>query len=439
MLGLLSFTTQAQIISVTPGTDFNVVAATVVSADSLDLVPAADFTINGNSLFRSNVVNNSTGTPHIKRVYQFITATNAFSGALKLFYNNADLNGLLESNLQLLIHNGSSWSLDNNSSVNTTNKFVQNNALNTVSLKEITAGVCTPNTGDTTVVSCGSFVWYGNTYTSSAKPTHVFTNVSGCDSVVTLHLTINQPTTSNTIMSSCGAYTWNNTEYTTTGVYTFNSTNAAGCDSVATLNLTVNTCTTTLNVKAILEGFYRGNGTMAATLSDLEISTDITDTDSVQVNLWRVGSLNNASADYSAKVILQKDGTASVQFPGATLGNSYYVSIKHRNSIETWSTAPIVFTSSNNYDFTTGMNQSYGDGINNPMKHMGNGVYAIYSGDVNQDGGIDIFDMQITENDASQSSFGYYNSDCNGDGSSDIFDLQIIENNAGLFIFYARP
>jgi hypothetical protein len=70
---------------------------------------------------------------------------------------------------------------------------------------------------------------------------------------------------------------------------------------------------------------------------------------------------------------------------------------------------------------------------------MGNGVYALYSGDVNQDGGIDISDMQITENDASQFVFGYYNSDCTGDASSDISDMQIIENNAGLFIFYARP
>jgi len=155
--------------------------------------------------------------------------------------------------------------------------------------------------------------------------------------------------------------------------------------------------------------------------------------------LWSAGSLSNASSDYSEKAILHTDGTALVQFPGATLGNSYYVSIKHRNSIETWSAAPITLSSTTSYDFSTGMNQAYGDGINNPMKHMGNGVYALYSGDVNQDGGIDISDMQITENDASQFVFGYYNSDCTGDASSDISDMQIIENNAGLFIFYARP
>ena len=123
LLGLLSFTTQAQIISVTPGTDFNVVAATVISADSMDLVPAANFTLNGNSLVRSNVVNNSTGIQHINRVYQFSTATNAFSGALKMYYNNAEVNGLTESSFKLLVHNDSSWSLDNNSNVNTTDKL----------------------------------------------------------------------------------------------------------------------------------------------------------------------------------------------------------------------------------------------------------------------------------------------------------------------------
>ena len=73
------------------------------------------------------------------------------------------------------------------------------------------------------------------------------------------------------------------------------------------------------------------------------------------------------------------------------------------------------------------------------MKLMPGGKYAIYSGDTNNDGGIDITDMQITENDASNFVFGYYKSDCNGDGGADISDMQIIENNAGLFIFYARP
>jgi hypothetical protein len=194
---------------------------------------------------------------------------------------------------------------------------------------------------------------------------------------------------------------------------------------------------TILNVKVYLEGFYRGNGTMAATLNDLGISADSTETDSITVSLWNVASSTNEV--YSQKALLHSDGSALVHFPIATLGNSYYIVIRHRNSIETWSASPISISATTSYDFSTGLNKAYGDGVNNPMKNMGGGVYAIYSGDVNQDGGIDISDMQITENDASQFAFGYYDSDCTGDGGSDISDLQIIENNAGLFIFYARP
>lgn len=48
------------------------------------------------------------------------------------------------------------------------------------------------NTGDTTAVACGSFTWHEITYTEvpETDPTYTLTNVFGCDSVVTLHLTI---------------------------------------------------------------------------------------------------------------------------------------------------------------------------------------------------------------------------------------------------------
>ena len=91
------------------------------------------------------------------------------------------------------------------------------------------------------------------------------------------------------------------------------------------------------------------------------------------------------------------------------------------------------------YDFTNNVNKAYGDGVNPPMILLNDGKYGIYSGDVNQDGGIDISDMQVTENDASNFQFGYNSSDVNGDLGTDISDMQIIENNSGLFIFYARP
>ena len=97
-------------------------------------------------------------------------------------------------------------------------------------------------TGDTTATACDSFTWWGTTYTSSTNTaTHTFTNAAGCDSVVTLHLTIKNSTTGDTTVTTCNSFTWWNTNYTnSTNSATHTFTNAAGCDSVVTLHLTIN-------------------------------------------------------------------------------------------------------------------------------------------------------------------------------------------------------
>jgi len=303
-----------------------------------------------------------------------------------------------------------------------------------------------PTTSTTPVASCVSYSWNSQTYSASGTYTYFMdgANANGCDSTAYLVLTIKQPTSSVDSLTICSnelPYSWNGVTFTGAGTQTAHISNAAGCDSAATLHLTVNQCFTTLNVKAYLEGFYTGSGTMAATLYDLGNSSDATATDTIEVSLWSTASLTaaNATPDYTQKVILHTDGTASVQFPGATLGNSYYVAIKHRNSMETWSASTVTISTTTSYDFSTGLGQAYGDGINDPMKNMGSGVYAMYSGDVNQDGTIDLSDLTQTQNDVSNFAFGYNSSDCSGDGGTDLSDLIIVQNNATLFLFKATP
>jgi hypothetical protein len=66
------------------------------------------------------------------------------------------------------------------------------------------------------------------------------TNVAGCDSAVTLNLTVNTVTTSDTSISICSSalpYIWNGNNYTSAGNYTVHLMNAVGCDSIAKLNL----------------------------------------------------------------------------------------------------------------------------------------------------------------------------------------------------------
>jgi hypothetical protein len=228
------------IISVVSGSGFNIKAGTIIGAEGLDLTPSSDFSL-GNSLTLSGALNNSTSFFPIRKSYLFSNTTAAYSGLVKINYQESELNGLIENGLKLLIYNGSSWSLDNNSSSDTTDNVVFNNSVSGVTLKEISAGVCS-NTGDTTVFACNSFDWYGTTYNSSATPTHTFTNVNGCDSVVTLHLTVGHANTGDTTATACGSFVWYGVTYTsssrTSPTHTF--TNVSGCDSVVTLHLTIN-------------------------------------------------------------------------------------------------------------------------------------------------------------------------------------------------------
>ena len=71
----------------------------------------------------------------------------------------------------------------------------------------------------------------------------VLTNASGCDSTVTLNLTITNPTTGTDVITSCGSsYTWidGNTYTANNNSATWLLTNAGGCDSIVTLDLTIN-------------------------------------------------------------------------------------------------------------------------------------------------------------------------------------------------------
>tara|TARA_B100000508_G_scaffold137355_2_gene131763 strand:- start:59565 stop:63446 length:3882 start_codon:yes stop_codon:yes gene_type:complete len=101
-----------------------------------------------------------------------------------------------------------------------------------------------PNTGSETITSCENFTWNtnGQTYTQSGQYTEVLTNQYGCDSTITLNLTINQSSNSSETISSCENYIWttNGQTYTQSGQYTEILTNQHGCDSTVTLDLTIN-------------------------------------------------------------------------------------------------------------------------------------------------------------------------------------------------------
>lgn len=107
--------------------------------------------------------------------------------------------------------------------------------------------------GSDIVSACGEFTWInGNTYTESTNtPTFTLEAANGCDSLVTLNLTINELVFGTDEVTACGEFTWldGNTYTESTNTPTFTLEAANGCDSLVTLNLTItaldNSVTTT--------------------------------------------------------------------------------------------------------------------------------------------------------------------------------------------------
>ena len=77
-------------------------------------------------------------------------------------------------------------------------------------------------------------------YNSSGNYSNVYSDANGCDSLVTLDLTINNSNLGNETVVACDSATWNGTTYTSSGNYSLGGlTNNAGCDSSVNLVLTI--------------------------------------------------------------------------------------------------------------------------------------------------------------------------------------------------------
>ena len=118
------------------------------------------------------------------------------------------------------------------------------NAANCDSVITLNLTIGGPSASSVSVTECSSYTWAQNgmTYTASGAYTDTIANMFGCDSVITLNLTINQPTASTVSVTECSSYTWaqNGMTYTASGMYTDTIPNSVNCDSVITLDLTIN-------------------------------------------------------------------------------------------------------------------------------------------------------------------------------------------------------
>jgi len=185
----------------------------------------------------------------------------------------------------------------------------------------------------------------------------------------------------------------------------------------------------TLNLIALIEGFYNG-------------TSMVPDTVTVE--------FRNTVSPYSLieqkKILLDSSGAGTGKFTIVLNSSSYYLVVKHRNALQTWSSTSQTFSSGVlNYNFTTNASQAYG---NNQV--LVGTKYCIFSGDVSngttagvQDGFIDIFDDYEVYNDSYTGAYRLL-TDLNLDGFVDIFDDLYVYNNsyngvAAVYPGFPRP
>jgi len=236
------------------------------------------------------------------------------------------------------------------------------------------------------------------------------------------------------------------------GTATFNGENYTSGDADGKSPVTVaaganvSFCNAELKVTAYIEGFYDINsGNLSPDLKLCFVphgNDDLSDTVTVELH----STANTSTVVSSFKTILRTNGDAYCIFPSNSnlIGNSYWLVFKHRNTLESWSSAPVAISSRTVYDFTTAANKTYGSN----MTLLDNGKWAFYSGDISdavtglpgtQDQVIESQDYGDMENAVYITKVGYQAEDITGDGIVESSDYGLMENNVYFTRVTSRP
>ena len=170
--------------------------------------------------------------------------------------------------------------------------------------------------------ACTSIEWKGSTILTSGTYYDTLQNAAGCDSIVTLNLTINQTSLILDTHEACDTFTWidGNTYTADNSSATYTLTNAAGCDSIVVLDLTIHTSPTVdLGIDTIL---------CSGTSIDLDAGSGYT-------YLWNDATNNqsltaSATREYSVTII-DGNGCTDRDTINITLASPLVVSLDSTN------------------------------------------------------------------------------------------------------------
>ncbi len=155
--------------------------------------------------------------------------------------------------------------------------------------------------------------------------------------------------------SSGSSYLWN-TGATTQSIKAYTSGSydvTENCLTSSAVVVTATNCSTVrLNLKVFISGFYTGGGTMVAVADPVGNPTLC---DTIEVLLANdSSSVDPYQFAFSKRDEIDIYGNGHFDFPADVLNHRYYIVIRHRSSLETWTKYPVLFNSTSiNFDFTS--------------------------------------------------------------------------------------
>lgn len=133
---------QMLVLYVTPGDTMFVSVADTLHTFGLGLTPDVRLDLSGISIYRTPTLTNNSLSPAINRAFKFTPSAPSFSGIYKFWYDNSELNGITEADLELF-HYTSNWSTLPQASHDTTTNVMTSQSV-VINPKELTLAPLSP-------------------------------------------------------------------------------------------------------------------------------------------------------------------------------------------------------------------------------------------------------------------------------------------------------
>lgn len=194
-------------------------------------------TANGSNTAVTTLMDNSSSSNNG-------TLTNfGLNGSSSNWVNGVNITAAPNSDTTLNVDACGSYSTPGGQFVNTSRTVVETitNSVGCDSVITLNITIKSPSFERDTVIACDSFrSAKGTLYTSSRSFIEIFTKIDGCDSIIETTLILGNTTSDTSDIQNCYSYTSpSGTTWSTSGTYTESLNSILGCDSTVVINLTL--------------------------------------------------------------------------------------------------------------------------------------------------------------------------------------------------------